>query len=146
PVANGDVSVLLASMASGLFLALGMTLCGLAGRPPAFWVTLVYAALSLAYCLGGKHIPLLDIFLISAGFVIRVLLGCFLLAVPPSHWLVLCSSALALFLGCAKRRADLSAGLSPLHRPSLAGYNYAFLDQMLGITATVTLLSYCLYS
>jgi 4-hydroxybenzoate polyprenyltransferase len=146
PVANGDVSGPLALSAGGLFLAGGLALCWLAGRPPALGLTLIYAALSFAYCLGGKHVPLLDIFLISAGFVIRVLLGCFLLMVPPSNWLLLCSSALALFLGCAKRRADLSAGLDPAHRPSLTGYNYAFLDQMLGITATVTLLAYCLYS
>src|SRR5262249_49956731 len=61
-------------------------------------------------------------------------------------WLLLCSSALALFLGCAKRRADLAAGLRVEHRPSLAGYDVSFLNQMLGITATVTLMAYCLYS
>src|SRR5262249_16861503 len=94
---------------------------------------------------GGKNVALLDIFMVSAGFVLRVLFGCYLLAVPPSNWLLLCSSALALFLGAAKRRADLRAGLSASYRPSPVGYGGGFLNQMLGVTATVTILAYCLY-
>jgi 4-hydroxybenzoate polyprenyltransferase len=146
PVACGDVAPWLALIFSVALFAAGLALCWQAGRSKALAITLVYAAMNVVYCLGGKHVPLLDVFLISAGFVVRVLLGCFLVEVPPSNWLLLCSSALALFLGAAKRRGDLAAGISPDHRPSLAGYDYMFLNQMLGITATVAIMSYCLYS
>jgi 4-hydroxybenzoate polyprenyltransferase len=146
PVPSGDLAPVLAIPWSFVLLAAGLLVVGWVGRPNALLVTCLYAGISLAYCLGGKNVPLLDIFMISAGFVIRVLLGCFLLGVPPSNWLLLCSSALALFLGSAKRHADLAAGLTPRHRLSLAGYDERFLSQLLGITATVSILSYCLYS
>jgi 4-hydroxybenzoate polyprenyltransferase len=146
PVACGDVTALLALIWGVLLLAGGVILSWVAAKPHALTITFLYVALNLAYSLGAKHVTLLDVFMVSAGFVLRVLLGCFLLNVPPSNWLLLCSSSLALFLGCAKRRADLAAGLRPEHRPSLAGYDFSFLNQMLGITATVTLMAYCLYS
>jgi hypothetical protein len=88
----------------------------------------------------------LDVFLLSSGFVIRVLLGCALVAAPPSAWLLLCTSSLALFLGFAKRRADLKEGLDHQHRPSLRGYSLAFLDQAITITAGIAAVSYALYS
>jgi 4-hydroxybenzoate polyprenyltransferase len=146
PVASGDVSGTLALIWGMLLLAAGMTLGWLADRPSALVIMFLYIGLNVAYSLGAKHVTLLDVFLISAGFVLRILLGCYLVNVNPSAWLLLCSSSLALFLGCAKRRADLAAGLRPEHRPSLAGYDVSFLNQVLGITATVTLMAYCLYS
>jgi hypothetical protein len=60
--------------------------------------------------------------------------------------LLLCTSSLALFLGFAKRRADLQNGLTKQHRPSLRGYSLAFLDQAITITAGIAALSYALYS
>ena len=88
----------------------------------------------------------LDVFLLSSGFVIRVLLGCALVSAPPSTWLLLCTTTLALFLGFAKRRADLKEGLDHHHRPSLRGYSMSFLDQAMAICAGVAILSYALYS
>jgi 4-hydroxybenzoate polyprenyltransferase len=99
----------------------------------------------VAYSLGAKHVPLLDVFLLSSGYVLRVLLGCSLIAVRPSNWLLLCSTALALFLALAKRRADLGRGLSTDSRPSLAGYSLAFLDLAIGISASMTIVGYALY-
>ena len=87
----------------------------------------------------------MDVFLLSSGFVIRVLLGCALVKMPPSPWLLLCTSTLALFLGFTKRRADLSEDLDLNHRPSLRGYNKAFLDQAVSICAGVAILAYALY-
>src|SRR5262249_229338 len=86
-VASGDLAPSLATAWSVLLLGAGLTLVWLSARPDALLATLVYAGISLVYCLGGKSVPLLDVFMISAGFVLRVLLGCFLLAVPPSNWL-----------------------------------------------------------
>ncbi len=92
-----------------------------------------------------RNVALLDVFLLSSGFVLRVLLGCALVTMPPSPWLLLCTSTLALFLGFTKRRADLSEDLDSKHRPSLRGYSKAFLDQAMSICAGVAILAYALY-
>jgi 4-hydroxybenzoate polyprenyltransferase len=91
-------------------------------------------------------VALLDVFLLASGFTIRVLLGVALVGVTPSAWLLLCTSALALFLGFTKRRGDLISGVDHSHRPSLRGYNVSFLDHAMIICAGVALLAYALYS
>ncbi len=83
--------------------------------------------------------------MLSAGFVLRVALGCALAGVRPSNWLLLCSSSLALFLSVAKRRADLMQGLDAHHRPALKGYSPAFLDQIVTVSAGLTIMAYALY-
>lgn len=145
PIAAGQISKRVAAIQSTALFALGMMLCAAAGKPGAVPAVLAYTIINLAYSLGAKDVPLLDVFLLSSGFVIRVLLGCALVHADPSAWLLLCTSALALFLGFAKRRADLTAGLDRNHRPSLRGYSRAFLDQAMAITAGVAVLSYAIY-
>ena len=146
PVASGRVSVGQARVWSLILLATGTMLAALSGSVAAVAIVLVYAAFNALYSLGGKNVALLDVFILSSGFVLRVLLGCALIHVAPSSWLLLCSSALALFLALAKRRGDLIRGLNADHRPSLAGYNIDFLDQAMGITAAITLIAYALYT
>ena len=145
PVAAGRVSGAAACLL-GLGLALAGTTLAFTGAPaPAGFVILAYLGLQLVYTLHGKHVPLVDVFLLSSGFVLRVLLGCALTGVSPSSWLLLCSSSLALFLALAKRRADLRQGLDEQHRPSLRGYSQAFLDQGLTVSAGLTITAYALY-
>jgi 4-hydroxybenzoate polyprenyltransferase len=89
---------------------------------------------------------MVDVFLLSSGFVIRVLLGVALVGATPSAWLLLCTSALALFLGFTKRRGDLVNGVDQSHRPSLRGYTLRFLNHAMLICACVALSAYSLYS
>lgn len=146
PVAAGAVSVPQAyAFAAGL-AASGLGLVAATGIPAVWILVGLYAAANVAYSTGAKHVPLLDVFLLASGFVIRVLVGAALVRAAPSSWLLLCASALALFLAFAKRRADLVAGVDPGHRPALAGYSVAFLDQAMGICAAIALLTYALYS
>jgi 4-hydroxybenzoate polyprenyltransferase len=145
PIASGVVPGWIAVVQIGVLLTLGWGLCLTFVQYKVVLVVAGYIAVNLAYCYGAKHIALLDVFLLAAGFVIRVLLGCVLMSVPPSAWLLLCTSSLALFLGFAKRRADIHEGLDRTHRPSLEGYNQAFLDAALSICAGVALLAYALY-
>ena len=146
PVASGRVPVRVAYAWAAVLVGFGAVLMQLAGAPPgAFAVFGTYLGINLAYSLGAKHVPLLDVFLLSSGFLLRVLLGCALLRVHPSNWMLLCSYALALFIALAKRRGDVIKGLDGSHRPSLAGYNQAFLDQAMGISAALTILGYALY-
>jgi len=146
PIAAGHVSSLAAALESALLFALGIALCLAGGTLTAISLVLLYAAMNMAYSLGAKHVALLDVFLLTSGFVIRVLLGCVLMNATPSAWLLLCSSSLALFLGFAKRKCDLGAGIDVSHRPALQGYNQAFLRQAMTITAAVSFVSYAIYS
>jgi 4-hydroxybenzoate polyprenyltransferase len=135
-----------AAIAQILLLApIGTALVTMTGKPGTALVVPLYVVFNVAYNLGAKHVALLDVFLLSSGYVIRVLLGCALFSAYPSPWLLLCASSLALFLGFAKRRADLTGELDLDHRPSLRGYSKTFLDQAVSICAGVTLLAYALY-
>ncbi len=145
PIASGEVSPLAAAVQLAVLLVVGLALCMASERYPSVIIVLVYVAANLAYNLGARNVALLDVFLLSSGFVLRVLLGCALVKMPPSPWLLLCTSTLALFLGFTKRRADLSEELDLEHRPSLRGYNQAFLDQAVSICAGVAILAYALY-
>lgn len=145
PVASGRVSVGQArALAVGLAVP-GIALPWLSSGADAGGLVIVYLVLNLLYSHGGKDVPLVDVFLISSGFVLRVLLGCALIVVTPSNWLLLCSSTLALFLALAKRRADCARGIGSEHRPSLTGYSLGFLDQASGISAGMAILSYSIY-
>jgi len=146
PLASGMVRPGSALLWCAALLATGALLILWTGREHALWVAAVYVALNVSYSLGAKDVPLLDVFILSSGFVLRVLLGCALVGVQPSNWLLLCSSTLALFLALTKRRADLTAGLGVDHRPSLTGYNLAFVDQAMGIAATMAVIAYGMYT
>ncbi len=119
-------------------------LAGTASRG-AVSIAAIYLAINVVYSLGVKNVPLVDVFVLASGFLLRVLLGCALVAAAPSRWLLLCASSLALFLAFAKRRGDLVAEVGSGHRPSLAGYNEAYLGQAMALTAGVALLAYGLY-
>ncbi len=145
PIASGRLSRLKGLVLSLLLLVAGAALALLSGSKTAVLVVGLYATLNLIYTLGAKNLPLIDVFLLSSGFVLRVLLGCALLDVPPSTWLLLCSSTLALFMALNKRKAEMRVGGAD-HRPSLAGYTDAFLGQAIGISAGMTIVAYALYS
>lgn len=146
PVASGRVPKRAAYAWSALLAAVSLIASLASGSLNAPIIAATYLAINLVYCLGAKNIALLDVFLLASGFVLRVLLGCALLNVPPSNPLLLCSYALALFVSLAKRRSDVVKGLDETHRPSLLGYNQSFLDQAMGIMAAMTVVGYTLYT
>jgi len=109
----------------------------------------IYFVINLAYSFKLKEVVLLDVFIIAAGFMLRVLGGAYVIAVPISSWLVLCSLFISLFMGFAKRRGELvqvneRGGVTK--RKVLTKYRVDFLDQMLTITAAGTVISYALYT
>lgn len=146
PIAAGRISKGVAYVWSAALIAAGIALSLATGSQSVLTIYALYVVMNLAYSLGAKHVTLLDVFLLSAMYVLRVLLGCALLDVEASHWLLLCSGALALFVALAKRRADVVKGMDSAHRPALQGYNQAFLDQAIGISACMTIISYALYT
>lgn len=114
-----------------------------------FGVALVlYLFVNILYSYKLKHIVIIDVMTISAGFVLRVVAGAFLIGVPTSEWLLICTVLLSLFLGFSKRRHELTILESQAndHRTVLAHYSPYFLDQMIGIVTASTVMSYALYT
>ncbi len=107
-----------------------------------------YLVLQALYCVKLKHIVLIDVFTIAAGFVLRTVGGAVAINVPFSHWLLLCSLLLALFLGFGKRRQEITVlgGDAGQHRGTLEDYSIQFLDQLILVLVTATLVCYAVYS
>lgn len=117
---------------------------------PGFAVVLTsYLLINLAYSRWLKHVPILDVFIIAAGFVLRVEAGVTLIVVERfSPWLYLVTSLGSLYLGFGKRRAELALLVKGAgsHRKVLEGYNIDLLDQYLTIVATSTIVFYSFYT
>lgn len=117
------------------------------GFLPLVGVIGVYIAMNIAYCLRLKRVAIVDVFLIAAGFVLRVLAGGFSTGVELSHWIVLMTFLLALFLAFAKRRDDVvmyeKTGVKA--REIVSQYNVAFMNQAIAIVASVTMVCYIMY-
>ena len=140
PIASGAVSLPLARGLSALLAALALGAAFSLGWLAALFIAL-YLVLNVAYSLRLKHVVILDVFLISAGFMLRILIGTAGIGIPPSQWLLLTGLMLTLFLGFAKRRAELiqlqgsgKADRATVRRV-LENYSPAMLDQLTGITA-----------
>jgi len=107
-----------------------------------------YLVLTTAYSLKLKHLVIVDLLALAAGYVIRAVAGAVVINVAISEWLLLCTTLLALFLGLAKRRHEiviLEDGAAS-HRRILDEYSVEFLDQMINITAATALMAYSLYT
>ncbi|MDD2581501.1 MAG: decaprenyl-phosphate phosphoribosyltransferase [Desulfuromonadaceae bacterium] len=150
PLPSGQVSLSLARI-----LLIGMlTASILLSLAVSLWVTLfvsIYFIMNILYSWRLKHVVILDVFIISAGFMLRILAGTVGLGIAPSAWLLLCGLMVTLFLGFSKRRAELlmleSAGdNSNLTRKVLDDYSPAILEQFISITAACTVLSFGLYT
>jgi 4-hydroxybenzoate polyprenyltransferase len=147
PIASGQVPVGVAATLA-LVLATSSLAFATALSPRFAWACLAYVVLQVTYTLWLKHLVLLDVFAVAAGFVLRVVAGGLVIGVPISNWLYLCTLLLALFLAMGKRRAELSLmhGEPGAHRKSLVHYSVPLLDQMITILASCTVLAYALYT
>lgn len=148
PLASGKLSKNSALFAVGVLFILVF--------PAAFlvdvWLGIIlssYFALMLAYSLWLKHVPLIDVMIIAAGFVLRVAAGVVIIETQRfSPWLFVATTFLALFIGLGKRRAEiyLLQSEAGFHRRVLDGYTLDLLDQLLTIVLSATLMTYCLYT
>lgn len=147
PIASGAISVPTALIFAALLLT--AAILGAFRLDTGFGALAVtYLALTLTYSAVLKHVVLVDLLTIAALFVVRAVAGAVVIGVAISSWLLLCTTLLALFLGLAKRRSELmtleGGGLE--HRKTLGEYSAPMLDQMLSVTASSTLMAYCLYT
>jgi 4-hydroxybenzoate polyprenyltransferase len=147
PLAAGLISTTLAKVTAVLLLTVSLLWGAHVGRVFLF-VLAIYLTVQLLYNYRLKEIVILDIFCVSSGFFLRVTSGAVAIDVSISHWLIICTVLISIFLALAKRRHELvllgntEAGN---HRKALSSYSPLLLDQMMGVITASTLLSYMLY-
>ncbi len=147
PLARGSVS-LNAAVALALVVGTAGGVLGYYASPLVAMLLALYGLMNIAYTLGLKRVVILDVFIIAAGFMLRLLAGTSGVGILPSQWLLLCGLMLTLFLGFVKRRAELGkeAGDKTAQRTVLRDYSAALLDPMITITAACVVMSYSLYT
>lgn len=148
PIASGELNTQVATTGAIIFPVVLI--------PVSFWLNVtfgwlmvLYLTLQLAYSFKLKHMVIVDVMVIAAGFVIRVGAGVSLIQVTRfSPWLYVCMTLLALFMGFAKRRQELFLlqDKTKKTRAILNDYSIQFLDQMIVIVAASTIMAYALYT
>ncbi len=148
PLPSGKLPVSVAWSAAIALIAVALPL-GFWLAPGFAAVLTTYLVMNLAYSKWLKHIPIVDVFIIAAGFVLRVEAGVTLIIVERfSPWLYVVTTLGSLYLGFGKRRAELTllAKGAGSHRKVLEGYSIPLLDQYVTIVSAATILSYSLYT
>jgi decaprenyl-phosphate phosphoribosyltransferase len=145
PLPSGRISVGAAAVLGTVLVAGGFGLA-LATVPAAALVMLLYVIVNVAYSIALKNIAIVDVLIISFGFVLRVYAGAAVIGVVPTPWIQICAGLLALFIALAKRRDDVVLAIGTEHRGSLAGYTRLFLDVCIGVTLSALLVSYMIFT
>lgn len=150
PIASGAVSVSAAYVIMGVMIVLSAAMVIAVGsRSGALAIVIaIYFLMDIAYCRLLKRFAIVDVIILSVGFVLRVLAGSMATGIIPSQWLVLMTFLLTLLLALAKRRDDVllmsRTGEAPRHNTHR--YNMTFINQSITVTAAVTLVCYIMYT
>jgi 4-hydroxybenzoate polyprenyltransferase len=147
PIASGALSPRTATLAALILAAGSLTVSWWLGLP-FFAIAATYVTLQTLYSGPLKHMVILDVLTIAFGFVLRAAAGAVVVDVPISHWLLICTVLLALFLALSKRRHELillEDGATS-HRRILEEYSPYLLDQMIGVVTATTLMAYIIYT
>ncbi|HEU4402380.1 MAG TPA: decaprenyl-phosphate phosphoribosyltransferase [Candidatus Polarisedimenticolia bacterium] len=146
PIASKALGPVAALTAVTLLLTSAM-MGGFALSPPFGAVLLIYVALNVVYSLWLKEVVILDVMVIAAGFVLRAVGGGVVIDVVISEWLILCTILLSLFLAFCKRRQELETlADAHEHRAILREYSVDFIDQMINVVTSSTLVAYVFYT
>lgn len=149
PLASGKVSIKNAMILSAaLFIAAIAT--SYMGGWNLFLIISFYILMNIGYSFGLKNVPLLDIFIISAGFLMRLVAGTHfggISGINPSHWIIIMTFLMSLFIAFAKRRDDLILAEKGVEvRKSISGYNIEFVNNAMSVMSAVLIVSYLLYT
>lgn len=147
PIASGEVSPALAT-ATAVLLFIGGAVGAWFINMGFFAVAMAYLLLTTSYSAFLKKLPLLDVFVIATGFVLRAAAGALSIEVYISPWLLVVTGFGALYLGISKRRAEvmLLEGEAAEHRANLAAYTPKVLDQFASLSGASTIMSYAMYT
>ena len=127
-----------------------LTLCLFANSKFLYGIGIIsfYFVMNILYTIKLKTVPIIDVSIIATGFVLRVIIGGVCTGIPLSHWIILLTFLLSLFMAFAKRRDDVaifqSTGVKA--RRNIGEYTIPFIDLALSITATVTIVCYIMYT
>ena len=151
PLASGRLKPYQGVIISSILVALSLTMCFLWLGRQALQVALLiasYFVINMAYCFKLKRYAIIDVFILSLGFVIRLFAGGVSCNVWLSPWIVLMTFLLALFLAFAKRRDDvlIYESNNVIVRENIVRYNRSFLNLTLSIIATITIVCYIMYT
>jgi 4-hydroxybenzoate polyprenyltransferase len=147
PLPSGQISVPAAIALAVALFAVSVAIVFAAGLPARlFLIGGIYAAINLAYSLGMKHVPVLELFMVAAGYILRLLAGSVIDAEALSPWIIVCTGLVSLMLVVGKRRGDVANALDESgRRKSLRHYTLAYLDQLTTILAAATFVTYLLF-
>jgi decaprenyl-phosphate phosphoribosyltransferase len=147
PIASGAIPLLLARVI-GTVLLLGGPLLAASIRVEAGGVVALYAALTIAYSSRLKHVALLDLAIVAAGFVLRAMAGAAGTQTPMSNWFLLCTTFGSFFIVAGKRFAELveMGDKAASTRASLKSYTVSYLRQVLVVSCTATVVTYCMWA
>lgn len=154
PIASGKISIKIAYiiMLTLVLLSLSVIVLGFnkdfSIAIKTMSIILFYFFMNIAYCIRLKHVAIIDTFIISIGFVLRVIIGGIASNIWISHWIILMTFLLALFLAFAKRRDDVviykDTGVKI--RNNINRYNIEFMNQAISIIAAIIIVSYVMYT
>ena len=146
PIAAGTVSVKGAWALATALLLIAVICNGFIFDPTATGLLALYLALNLAYSFGLKNIPIVDITILVAGFLIRILYGALVTQITISNWLYLTVIALSFYFALGKRRNELKHISEGETRQVLKAYPISFLDKSMGMCLTLANIFYALWS
>ncbi len=147
PIAAGEVSIAVARSTSIVIALASLAVAAITGRWQTVAVVAVYLGVNLAYNLGVKHVPVLDLVAVASGFVLRAGAGAVAVDVPMSRWFVLCTTFGSLFIVVGKRYAELNQlGAGAGTRSTLNTYSVGYLRMLLSISCGSALLAYCVWA
>lgn len=146
PLASGKVSI----YEAGFLLIILLTLSiyySLCLSHKFFWIVVIYLLMNIVYSIKLKHLPIIDIFVISIGFILRLLAGTLGLDILPTEWIIICTFMLSLFFAAIKRYSELIASddINVFKRPVLNLYSEKALETMIAISAAGSILSYSIF-
>ncbi|RPI56052.1 MAG: decaprenyl-phosphate phosphoribosyltransferase [Acidobacteria bacterium] len=147
PIASGTISPALVLTVAAILGSVALLVAFALGRP-FFTMSVAYVALLSAYSALLKHVVIVDVLTIAGGFTLRASAGAAAIDVPISHWLLVCTLLLALFIALSKRRHELTllSDSATDHRPILGEYTPYLLDQMISVVTASTLIAYTFYT
>jgi decaprenyl-phosphate phosphoribosyltransferase len=147
PIASGEIPLGVARVV-GTVLLCGGPIVAFLVRPEAGAVVGFYALLTISYSTWLKHVPLLDLAVVASGFVLRAMAGAVGTDTPMSTWFVLCTTFGSFFIVAGKRFAELiEMGDNAAHtRASLQSYSVTYLRQVLVVSCTSTVVTYCMWA
>ncbi len=147
PIASGAIPMPVARVVGSLLLVGGPALAAVV-RIEAAGIIALYALLTIAYSTSLKHVALLDLAIVASGFVLRAMAGAAGTETPMSNWFVLCTTFGSFFIVTGKRFAELveMGDMAASTRASLRSYTVPYLRQLLVVSCTATVVTYCMWA